>query len=267
MFDFLSSLLMAAYPERVTTVYQPAMLLTNIFVIPHMVNQESFDLALEQAAKLTVPCYILLHANFDNNFAVEADHSLNVSRQQAKALTDCGHVLIFGHEHQQREPMPGVVVAGNQFPTSIADCLNNAGDVKRAVVIRTDAPVSVDSLYEIETWKAAGSYVEMDWRDLVTTTKATTNQANWPVEFIRVAGKAAAIEASAVIATVSKLRQKSQAYVVANAVKIEGIGDMSEITQAVEEMKEVDVLDYLCGELEPEQAKVVRDLLAGAEAE
>lgn len=248
-FAFLAGLL-EDHP-RVRVVTEPVLLAPNLALIPHCTNQEVFNLELERAL-LWKPTNILLHANYDNKFAIEADHSLNVSRDQAVALVDRGHVLIFGHEHQQREPRRGVIIAGNQFPTSVADCLGNG--TKRALILGD----AVGGLTEIETWAAAGSFHEIDWRTLNGEILAVEPQ------FIRVTGEASAAEAASVISAVSRLRQKSTAFVVTNAVKIEGIEDMAEIEVAASEMRALDVLAFLYEQLEPEQVRVLKELLKDA---
>lgn len=258
MFDFIAQLLVARFPGRADVVVEAAFIDDHVYIIPHCTNQEIFNIELAKALDLPCPCYILLHANFDNGYTVGSDHSLNVSPEQAQALVAKGHVLIFGHEHQAREPVPGVVVEGNQYPTSVADCLNNPGDYKRCIVIPAEGKVSVDALVEIETWHAAGSFAEVDWRDVAGCEIAD----NYVYQFIRVIGTAAAEEAAAVIQAVSKLRQKSPAFVVTNGVKIEGIQDMEEIAIAAEEMKAVDVMGYLLEQLEPAQAEVISRLVA-----
>lgn len=130
-FDFLCAVLNARYGGRVIVITEPTLAFPGHWVVPHMPNQALFDKALDDVLQVKSmpenagPCYLHLHANWDNDFAIEADHSLNVSYQQAKRLVDAGFHLIFGHVHQQAEPMRGVTIAGNQFSTSIQDCLGN----------------------------------------------------------------------------------------------------------------------------------------------
>ena len=99
-------------------------------IIPHLVNQDEFDTAVEAATK-SGPRYLLLHCNYDNPFAGAADHSLNLSREQARRLKKAGVTTILGHEHQGRKDLGDtLVVVGNQFPTSVADCLSH-GDAQK----------------------------------------------------------------------------------------------------------------------------------------
>ncbi len=247
-FDFLTAVLISRYPGRVEAITEPTMAWPGHYVIPHMPNQALFDLALEQAAtcQLDGLCYLHLHANLHNQFAVEADHSLNVSAEQVAKLVGVGYHLVFGHVHQQLEER-GVTVVGNQFPTSIADCLGNSS--KRAIIFQPDMMRD-----EVKTWNIAGSFVEIDWEYI-----ATAPLENF--EFIRVTGKVELEDAAKVLQLVSKLRQASDAYVVTNSVKFAGQGDVEELEVTAEEMKAMDVLEYLFEQLEPEQAAVVKRLL------
>lgn len=259
-FDFMCAMLKAHYGDRVQVITEPeCVVFSGHYVIPHMPNRALFDQAIEQAvevAKRLEPIqYLHLHANFDNNFAVEEDHSLNVSWQQAKRLVDAGYHLIFGHEHQQGTPMTGVTIVGNQFPTSIADCLGN--DTKHALIFHPDG-----SREEIRTWEALNSFVLIDWRDTLDVEELRALE--W--DFVRLTGTAKQEEAAAVLQAVSRFRQYSSAYVVSSSVKIEGVDDVAELEVAAADMKALDVLEYLYEQLEPEQAAVVKELLTKLEA-
>lgn len=253
MFDFVASMLQWRYPKNVRVVTKPTDLGHGMWMIPHATNQEIFDMQLKAAAaELTKPHFIFLHANYDNHFAVEQDHSLNVSAEQAKVLTDQGHTLVFGHEHQARI-FEGIVITGNQWPSSVADCLNN--NTKRALVIDP----GTRELSWVETWCIGGSFDRVDWQELASFDADG-------LEFIRVEGICAPEEAATMAGAVSKLRQKSEAYVVANAVKVSGMADMEDLAGTVEEMQGIDVLNYLFEQLEPEQVTIVKGLLENRDA-
>jgi len=121
-FDFIARILQAQFPYRVLIVTEPTMVFDGIYMIPHMPNQDQFDLELTKVPEGA--SMVLLHANYDNHFAVEADHSLNVSEDQAASLIARGKTLVFGHEHIQRN-YANIIITGNQFPSSVADCLGN----------------------------------------------------------------------------------------------------------------------------------------------
>lgn len=173
------------------------------WVIPHMTNQELFDLELEKVPPVK---YLFLHCNFDNKFAQQSDHSLNLSAEQAEKLPV--ERIVLGHEHQRRVALTGkVMVTGNQFPTSVADCLGNK-DKYMAMITPTNFELQ-------QVWVGEGSFVRVNWRELNLI-------APDHGQFIRVEGEATASEAPLVVQSISKLRKVHQAFVITNATTIEG---------------------------------------------
>jgi hypothetical protein len=262
-FDFLCAVLKSEFGGRVKVFTEPGQLVPGHYVIPHLANQEIFNLAIEQAvanandivAHGGRPGFIHLHANYDNDFAIEQDHSLNVSEEQAQKLINAGYHLIFGHEHQPRK-FPGVTIVGNQWPTSIADCLGN--DEKHALIFHP-TPIGW-SMEEVTTWTADTGFIEVPWNEL-----DVNKIGHRGASFVRVTGLAAPEEASKVLQIISKFRQVSEAYVVQAAVKYTGQEDVEELEVAAADMKALDVLEYLYEQLEPRQAEVVKRLLTGKE--
>lgn len=172
------------------------------WVIPHMANQDLFDAEL---AKVPEVKFLFLHCNYDNKFAVHSDHSLNLSKEAAEKLPV--QTIIMGHEHQRKVALTGKVhLTGNQFPTSVADCLGNNHKVMVTVNLK-------GGLGWNTTWEAADSFVECDWREL----------ADLPhdVQFVRVTGKASASEAAAVPQAIAKVRRAHTAFVITSAVQFE----------------------------------------------
>lgn len=198
-FQALAALLKQSFPTSVEVVTEPQGLVNGAWCIPHMVNQEEFDKAI---ASVPACDYLLLHCNYDNEFAQQADHSLNLSREQAEAVP-VKHI-IFAHEHQQRRALGGkVVVIGNQLSSSIADCLGNAE--KSYLDIGNGEPIYTH-------WEWINTrYTEINWQKLDEMP---------PHDFIRVVGKAEKSEAAEVYKAISKFRDSSQALVVSNAVVI-----------------------------------------------
>lgn len=259
-FAFLCALLTKLYPSQVR-VYDKGLDtvaddvgLPAVYALPHCTNQDLFDIELGKA--LTVrPGYLVLHANCMNHFAEQADHSLNVNEQWIDQLVAHGHTLIHAHEHQARTLKGGrVICMGNNFPSSVADCLAH-GDAQKDG--RKYAHVlDGDGLHKIETWAAVGDYCEVDWQGLALTGLETT------ARFIRVTGKASTEEASQVISVISRYRQNSDALVITSSVKIEGIDGLDELsTLSADRLASVDVMAALCAELEPEEVVVVKRLL------
>ena len=224
------------------------------FVVAHHRNQELFDLALDRVLE---DCergdYVLLHANYDNKFAEQADHSLNVSAEQAYMFNKKGVMLLFAHEHKHKverfphevgEHFGSVVVLGCQYPTSISDC---TGETEKFYW-------SVDNgkLVPHRFWEAKDNYAELDWRSLP--------QDN-PAKFIRVVGDAVNAEAAQVIDAIHRFRQKSNAFVITNAVKIEGIADIESLPDTFEASRKFDVMEFVYGQLNEAEAEVIRACL------
>lgn len=204
-FDTLCGILAGEYPDQVVVVCEPTEIANEVVVVPHMPNQDLFDAAVKDVIAMA-PAIVLFHCNYDNNFAVESDHSLNLSRDQASALLAAGvRRIILGHEHQPRET-GGVLVVGNQFPTSVSDCLGNT--TKRLVTI------DEGHVIETQTWQDAGSYFECPWQEVERVPETA--------QFVRIKGTAEATEASLVLETISQLRKRHSAFVISNAVVVDG---------------------------------------------
>jgi len=219
-----------------------------VWALAHCSNQDVFNIKLDELLERVCAGHtLILHANFDNNFAAQSDHSLNVSREVAKSFIDKGCHLLFAHEHQARTAFSGALrVMGNQWPTSIADCLNNNAKYLHIV--------DEEGVREYQSWNRNGDagFAELDWRELVNTTDAA---------FIRVIGTATAAEASDVISAIAAFRQRSDAFVITNAVQIDGIAEADTLPEQFEAAKAFDVMQYIKQHLEPEEITVVEKLL------
>jgi len=92
----------------------------NVWCIPHMPNQDLFNMEIAEAIPVGKPGqYLLLHCNYKNGFAENSDHSLNLSDDQVGDLMKAGWTLLLGHEHVGYSLRGGGgVVAGNQLPSS-----------------------------------------------------------------------------------------------------------------------------------------------------
>ena len=245
--SFLGTLLTGAFPDRFTLLEKPGLLNAQIYIIPHVANQDMFDMEL---SRIPTCKFVLLHANFDNEFAGAMDHSLNLSRAQAKVLKERGMTMIFGHEHQQKMSLGGsVVVVGNQFPTSVSDCLNN--ESKQYAWISEAGTLNFETSWTVDS--PIGYFKEVDWKDAGTFIHA-------PAGFIRVVGDASVEEAAEVVKAISALRQRSEAFVVTNAVQVAQASGLEELAASVEDVRSVNVLDMLIEALTSEQGVVVRRL-------
>lgn len=171
------------------------------YIIPHMFDQTEFDNAVGMIPSICD--FLLIHANIDNGFAVNADHSLNLSAEQIKTLADKGVTVISAHEHQQRRPFENVHVIGNQFPVSIADCIGN--DYKHMMFIE-DGEISYKT-----TWTAEGSYADTGIDEL---------ESYLDHQFIRVSGECQPNEFSDALTKIAKARKDTDAFVLANSLKV-----------------------------------------------
>jgi metallophosphoesterase superfamily enzyme len=249
-FDLLCALLVDAYPQRVVVIIEPTLIAwqesddAQAWVVPHAPNQDIFDMWIEQVRNEPTP-FVFVHANYDNGFAAESDHSLNLSKEQCATLEAAGvRKIVFGHEHQQGTRPNGVLIVGNQFPTSIADCLGNS--YKRALEI------DGGKITERETWTDKGSYFECDWAKL--------DQIPQDVQFVRIRGEATDEQAASVLEAISTLRKRHSAFVITNAVIVNGRSlDVSSM-EAVEQVQTFDVLEFLYSNFDEDQVTYLKKL-------
>lgn len=254
-FHLLCHFLKARFPEQVFVIDHTNGLTAvhgNIWAISHCLNQELFNIEIDKAIASPPPAcsYLLLHCNYKNTFAENSDHSLNLNDDQVGALMRAGWNLILGHEHCGYELRGGrVVVTGNQFASSIADCIGEK--VKRAAVIDGNVPSFV------VTQRMEDVFCEVDWRDL----------GNGPFilkHFYRIVGEASAAEAADVVSAIAKFRQEccADVFAISNAVKVEGHVALDEAAvSTIESVKAFDVVSAIMEKLEPREVEVVKGLI------
>lgn len=255
-FEVLGEVLTATFPDRVTVVGIDEFHTEGDWgVLAHCSNQQVFEAKLKEIWARDKPLkHLFLHANYDNKFAAQSDHSLNVVPADAKALAHLGTICVFAHEHQARTVKfhgePGfVLVMGNQWPTSIADCLGN--ETKCAHVINQDNQIELRA-----TWSSTGAiapFAEVPWEWLKTPDPRG--------KFIRVIGNATSSQASDVINTIANYRKSSDAFVISNAVAVEGIVEAEELPASFEVARRFDVMEYVKEHLTPDEIKVVEELM------
>lgn len=251
-FELLGRILQLAHPGRVHVYMNGLAKLwhDDAWVIPHCLNQDLFDLELDRALE-TVPSgsVLFLHCNYDNKFAVQSDHSLNLSQAQAAKLNSAGIKLIIAHEHNKRVLRKGMVyITGNQFPTSVSDCLDDNG-IKCAHLLDT----MENTISPIETWSNEGGYVEVDWTQL--------NEVQGEL-FVRVSGTTTQATSEEALAAIVQFRKTSKAFVVTNAIKVEGLDGLEGFEElSLEDITGFDVTAALLEKLEPEEQVVITRLL------
>lgn len=242
-FDFAASILRMTC-QNFEAVTEPTAVPGVGYVVPHAANEDIFNHWLEQVPEGE---FVFLHANYDNGFSVLADHSLNVSYNQAADLIESrGCTLFFAHEHQAREAFGGrLTVTGNQWASSVADCLGNPCGFKKSVRIS-------DTIRYTTTWDASADFLEVPWRDLPTV--------NTDARFIRVVGEATAQEAADMVNAIARYRRDSPAFVVSNAVSVEGHQLDEGVEATVESIKAFDPVEFALGLLTEEQQAKIRKL-------
>ena len=253
-FHLLAFMLETHFPDNVQVVDHQSGLTSvsdGVWSIPHMLNQDLFNIEIDKAIAAK-PCgaFLLLHCNVLSPFAEHADHSLNLDQDQIDALIGAGWQMVVGHEHTGKQYEGGkVILPGNQIPSSISDCLGNKNMAKYYAVIDGD---TLDLVKWLELDQV---YAEINWQDIDTATLECK-------KFIRVTGDCTAEQAADMVGRVSKLRQASTAFVVSNNVKIEGVAQMEGLAELTSEnLARFDVLGALLEELTEAEALVVRELL------
>lgn len=254
--EFLGRLL-STHPNALL-VQAPADLGDGVYAIPHLTNQALFDQAL-QAVPQGVE-FLLLHCNAMSTFAEHSDHSLNLSREQAVELRGRGITMILGHEHHRRDLMGGkLIVVGNQFPTSIADCVTPEG---RASTGKDCLVIEDGAAKRVPTWAPDDTYGFhlVDVQSLMADGCAAYSDL---LGFVRVTGEVEAEQAADALRAISRLRQTCNAFVVGNSIKVRHGGEeIEDILDGVEDVRKVDVVSMLMEALTEEQREAVKALLA-----
>lgn len=236
-FQFLAGLLEGH--QQVQYIQGAGWVADNVYAISHVTNQDEMDMLLERVPECR---YLLLHTNYNNFHAQGSDHSLDVSEQQAKDSK--AGTLVFAHEHNHRIELQGrVFVLGNQFPSSVADCLSPQDKYMHRL--------TADGVERIRTWSREGSYQELDWK----------NPEPSEAQFIRFTGTATSEEAAAVVDTIARYRKTSTAFVVSNAVHIGENSAMDEFTvTSLEQARSFDVMGALKKFLTDEEYTILENL-------
>ncbi len=199
---FLSEWL-TIHATNVTVIFEPTTLVVGdkrILMVPHMPNQELFNTAIENSAQADI---LITHCNYENNFAVEKDHSLNMTKEQAKKFK----LVISGHEHNSRK-VGNVWMVGSFAPCNVSEAAvekhSHIFDPQKLTMTPVSTKDQVDHY----------SYAEIHWRDI---------EAACDVGFLNIVGEATAAEAPTVLSAVAALRKKSSSYMIKNSVTVETI--------------------------------------------
>lgn len=232
-FQFLGALLKYSYPSRYVHIEEPKEIPYG-YVIPHLRNQDLFDLALDQAPAGKV---LFVHANFESPFAQHSDQSLNFTREQVEKAK----LVVCAHEHQARS-LKNVEIPGNQIASSVSDWLG----------AKTKRFLSLDEtgFYYTECARSEIEFVIQDWQDLQASEHA----------FVRVEGSATAEQASEVVTAINRFRKTSAALVITNAVKIVSENSEVDFESTLSEVQGFNVMDALKSFLTAEELKIIESL-------
>lgn len=232
-FQFLGALLKHSYPSRYVHIEEPKEIPYG-YVIPHLRNQDLFDLALDQAPAGKV---LFVHANFESPFAQHSDQSLNFTREQVEKAK----LVVCAHEHQARS-LKNVEIPGNQIASSVSDWLG----------AKTKRFLSLDKtgFYYTECARNFDEFIVQDWQDLEDTGHI----------FVRVEGSATAEQASEVVNAINRFRKTSAALVITNAVKIISENSEVDFESTLSEVQGFNVMDALKSFLTAEELKIIESL-------
>ena len=78
-------------------------------------------------------------------------------------------------------------------------------------------------------------------------------------------GDAVNAQAADVMDAIHKFRQKSAAFVITNAVKIEGIADIESLPETFEAATKFDVMQFVYEQLDEEETKVIKKIAEALE--
>ena len=253
-FHLLANFLQSRFGDKVQVIDQGLQQVREgIWAISHVANQDVFELELAKALELDGGT-LILHCNvMPPACHGQRDHSLALNEAQCRSLTE-KFTILGAHEHQHlihTFDRP-IIMMGNQWPSSVSDCMVKGvaqKDGKKYAHVISEAGID-----RVETWGMLGEFGVTDWRDL---------DAVCGYSFIRVGGTAKAEEAALVMSAIAKFRASSSAFVVSNAVVIEGVVGAEEAAEAIySNVKAFNVMEALLEHLTDEQQIVVREVLS-----
>jgi len=220
-------LLGALLPDAHLVFHEPE-LVDDIYLIPHCFSQQVFEQYVNDAPEEKL---VFIHCNFSNSFTEHADHSLNLSQEMYRSLKDKNCQILLGHEHQPRD-LENLYILGCTYPTSISDCL---GGNKRCLVYDSETK----TFESIETWNCEEEYIEVPWQDIELTDH----------KFVRIVGDCEVVEYPSVARSIARLRKTSNAFIIANAVKV--VVKEREVAER-EEITGFNILELLLGNVDEE---------------
>lgn len=242
-FGFLGALLTDA-SKQVKVVTTPT-LTPYGYVIPHLPNQDLFDIALDNVPECE---NLFLHCNYDNNFAAQLDQSLNLSAEQARKLPVKRNIFI-AHEHHKR--ITGkVVLPGNQIPSSCADL---APDADKYFLRVSGSNLMYDN-------EKTYSLVRCNVRAQLYTAATLEDMGKADTKFVRVGGTVDAEKAGSALTALNRLRATSKALVITNGIEVLKDNQAMELTSSGAELQAFDVWAALTRLLTPQEIEILKGL-------
>lgn len=248
-FDLLGAILSSQFPKQVT-VANSITEWKQFLLVPHLPNNEILNLEVSSLSDVSGKIFVF-HTNVDNPFAAETQHSLNLTLEQVKQIVSQGNKVLCGHEHQFRSLVEGnCLILGNSAPSSVADCVGNS---TKLFAVADGLDVVLHHHLQIPN-----IFAEVRWTDL--------DSLNLDGKlFIRVVGDAVNAQAADVMDAIHKFRQRSSAFVITNAVKIEGIAEIESLPETFEAATKFDVMDFVYRQLDSAEAEIIRKIVEGLE--
>lgn len=205
-FAFLRSMTDFWKGSNITMVTEPLVIEKHkIVMIPHLSNQGIFDKALSDYSNKDHT--LITHCNYDNFFALNKDHALNLTQEQAQKFKQ----VISGHEHATRS-VGNVHMIGSFAPCNVKE----AATPKRTHLFDaiTGELVQVQNLDQ----DYICSYSELHYSELQNP------MSEEAVGFIKIIGSVTAVEAPLILTQIADFRKKSAAYMIQNATVVEAVG-------------------------------------------
>lgn len=236
-FQFLGRLLTRQFPERYVHIEAPQAIPYG-YVIPHLRNQDLFDMALKDVPECET---LFLHVNYDNNFAAQSDQSLNLSKEQAAAAP--AKTILIAHEHHTRTSGK-VIIPGNQIASSVSDWLAPS-DKYYTTISKLGVQLQVAAL-------RADQFEEVTVDNLAEATKP----------FIKVTGLAEPENLQKILSAINKFRASSDAFVITNGVTTKSDESIAEVfSSSLENVQAFSVTKALKAVLTEEEYKIVEPFL------
>jgi DNA repair exonuclease SbcCD nuclease subunit len=238
-FEFLRSMIDFWPGSNITMVTEPLVIEKhNLVMIPHLSNQEIFDKALGDYSNKDHT--LITHCNYDNFFALNKDHALNLTQEQAQKFKQ----VVSGHEHAIRS-VGNVHMIGSFAPCNVKE----AATPKRTYIL--DAKTGkLEAVQNLEQDNIC-AYSELHYNDLQ---KPMPGRA---AGFIKIIGSVTAAEAPLILTQIADFRKRSAAYMIQNATVVEAVG-----LESFEEtsFESVDTWKALGSMLKPEHKIQLREL-------